>query len=119
ALDPGMLVGPAAPEGPEVGGPLLRTWLGGGSQVLLTVVVAVLAGVGIGYHRPLAQRSLPVLLGVLSPLLLIGMVPLLTVGMPGRFDGGLSEAFLGSMYPPVVVVPLVFLCAYLADAARA
>ncbi|MGC0142775.1 hypothetical protein [Pseudactinotalea sp. Z1732] len=103
---------------PAANAALLNTWLGGAGEVLLVVVVAGLAGAGIGYHRPLGERSVPVLLTILSPMLFLGLVPLMTVHYLDRSDLGLIGTFLGTVRPHLVVVPLVFLCAYLADARR-
>ncbi|MGC0250207.1 hypothetical protein [Pseudactinotalea sp. Z1748] len=117
ALGPGDPM-PSGRELPAAGAALLGTWLGGAGEVLLVVVVAALAGRGIGYHRPLGERSVPVLLTILSPALFLGLVPLMTVHFLDRSDLGLIGTFLGSVHPHLVVVPLVFLCAYLADARR-
>lgn len=110
-------------SGPAAEASWLPVWLGDGLEVLAAVVVAALAGIGIGYLRPLGDRSLPVLLTALSPLLLIGLGPLL----PSHFLQGLEQGVerlasepgvLAWLYPHSVVVPLVFLAAYLADASH-
>lgn len=115
-LDPAGAVGVRGSGVPGAGAALLRTWLGGGGQVLLAVVVAVLAGAGIGYYRPLGERSVPVLLTVLSPALFVGLLPLITMHYLDRDMLGLRGTVAGGLYPQVVVVPLVFLSAYLCDA---
>lgn len=117
ALEPGDAM-PGGRELPAAGAALLSTWLGGAGEALLVVVVAALAGAGIGYHRPLGESSMPVLLTILSPALFLGLVPLMTVHFLDRSDLGLIGTFLGTVHPHLVVVPLVFLCAYLADARR-
>ena len=126
ASAPWLFAAPLAPgdpmpggwEPPAAGAALLSTWLSGVGEVLLAVVVAALAGVGIGYYRPVGERSLPVLLTVLSPALFLGLVPLMTVHFIDRYDLGWFGTPLGAIHPYLVVVPLVFLCAYLADAVR-
>ena len=116
--DPGAVIGGSASPVPEAWPALVRTWLGGSGQVLLAAAVAALAGLGIGYYRPLGERSMPVLLTLLSPLLLIGLLPLLVAHVSDRQELELLYTTLGAMYPQIVAVPLVFVCAYVADAIR-
>jgi ABC-type glycerol-3-phosphate transport system permease component len=94
------------PEGTSTGRVLANTWLPPVLSALLSVVVAALAGFGIGWLRPLGLRSRLLLL-VFAPWLFVGTGVLVVRSYLTSTSLHLYNTFLG-LVPPPVVVPAVF-----------
>lgn len=102
--------------GMDVGKAQLRMWLGSAWLGFLQLIIAGLAGLGIGWCRPLGEQSRWLLL-IFAPWLFVGAVPL----MLGRYvimvdhqtvDGPFTDAAL------ILSVPMVVAFTLLADGLR-
>ncbi len=112
---------PGGPAGPGqaaglFGYTFVETWVLGGVGVVVSLVIAAAAGLGLGYYRPIGDRSLSLGMWFFSPWLFVGVLPLLSAHVSTRIELGALGTVWGSLPPQLLVVPILFVAIYLGDA---
>lgn len=95
----------------------VNSWLSAGIGTVLQLVVAGLAGFGIGYLRPIGRHSRWLLL-FFAPWLFVGPTPLLIARFIAQTDAGAINRWWDLVPPIWLAAPAIFLFSWLFSAIR-